>query len=321
MSKTIAGTKQECQKSVKEVSTLVKSHKIVCSLQKIMSKKRVYSFIVLAIVVLFIWIFSDVDEKKDDFSELAKISLREVGNQLLLSNKDTTSLVLPVVFLGNSKYELSFESELSFLPNDLVASAKASFEKTALSKKYRVEVIQCIDKEVAYSYEMNIEDAQTIIPCSGRFLSKKCYTVQFRFLDKKESFFSKKVLLYIGIFIASLLIQIFFFQRKKPQEAITQKKDYTTLGHFYFYPKQNKLVKQATEIRLSKKECELLEIFVANPNQILKREDLTKRVWEDNGVFVGRSLDTYISKLRKKLKEDSSIKITNIHGVGYKLEI
>jgi DNA-binding response OmpR family regulator len=46
-----------------------------------------------------------------------------------------------------------------------------------------------------------------------------------------------------------------------------------------------------------------------------------KRVWEDNGVFVGRSLDTYISKLRKKLLADDAIKLTNIHGVGYKLEI
>ena len=81
------------------------------------------------------------------------------------------------------------------------------------------------------------------------------------------------------------------------------------------------LVKKAKEIALSKKECELLEIFIANANQVVKREELTKRVWEDNGVIVGRSLDTYISKLRKKLQQDKSIKLTNIHGVGYKLEI
>jgi DNA-binding winged helix-turn-helix (wHTH) protein len=93
------------------------------------------------------------------------------------------------------------------------------------------------------------------------------------------------------------------------------------LGSFYFYPEQNKLVKEAVEIALSKKECELLELFVARPNEIIKRDELTKRVWEDNGVFVGRSLYTYISKLRKKLKSDTSIKLTNVHGVGYKLEV
>ena len=92
-------------------------------------------------------------------------------------------------------------------------------------------------------------------------------------------------------------------------------KEQTKVGSFQFYPEQNKLIKQATEISLSKKECELLSIFVANPNQIVKRDELTKKVWEDHGVFVGRSLDTYVSKLRKKLSEDASIKITNIHGL------
>ena len=97
--------------------------------------------------------------------------------------------------------------------------------------------------------------------------------------------------------------------------------EHTTLGSFRFYPQQLKLVKEAVEIGLSKKECELLEIFIAKPNQVITRDELTKKVWEDNGVFVGRSLDTYISKLRKKLSEDTAIKLTNVHGVGYKLEI
>ena len=96
---------------------------------------------------------------------------------------------------------------------------------------------------------------------------------------------------------------------------------YIKIGSFQFYAEQSKLIKEAVEISLSKKECELLEIFVAKPNQIIKRDELTKRVWEDQGVFVGRSLDTYISKLRKKLKDDDSIKLTNVHGIGYKLEI
>ena len=72
---------------------------------------------------------------------------------------------------------------------------------------------------------------------------------------------------------------------------------------------------------LSKKECELLYIFSQKPNEIITRDELTKKVWEDHGVFVGRSLDTYISKLRKLIKEDPNLKITNIHGVGYSLEI
>ena len=81
------------------------------------------------------------------------------------------------------------------------------------------------------------------------------------------------------------------------------------------------LIKEAEEIALSKKECELLSIFVDQPNEVVTRDELTKRVWEDNGVIVGRSLDTFISKLRKKLSADHTLSIENVHGVGYKLVV
>ncbi len=76
-----------------------------------------------------------------------------------------------------------------------------------------------------------------------------------------------------------------------------------------------------TIVELTAKECELITIFSEKPNQIIKRDLLIKEVWEDNGVFVGRSLDTFISKIRKKFQNDDSINIVTVHGVGYKLEI
>ncbi len=61
--------------------------------------------------------------------------------------------------------------------------------------------------------------------------------------------------------------------------------------------------------------------MAANQNQAMERDQLLKEVWEDDGVFVGRSLDVFISKLRKKLLHDAGIRIINIHGKGYKLEV
>ena len=133
-----------------------------------------------------------------------------------------------------------------------------------------------------------------------------------------------QTLLYVLIFIVFFAIHFIFYiknRHKTVEENRIANLTFLSIGSFQFYPEQNKLVKKAKEISLSKKECELLAIFVANPNQIIKRDELTKRVWEDNGVFVGRSLDTYISKLRKILKEDDTIKLVNAHGVGYKLEV
>ena len=284
-----------------------------------MHKKNVFTILLLAIAILGFLSFSDSSGKNKDFSERVKVVLREVGHQLLLSNKDSVSLVLPIKEVSKVKFSLSFQEELSFKPNILVDIVKEIFEKSSLPKEYRVEVIRCLDKEVAYSYEIHELEEQTIIPCSGRFLPKNCYTIEVRFLKDNSS---NSWLFYLFIPIILGIIYNRFVVKEKEINIIEENnEDHSKFGSFRFYPKENKLIQEAKEIPLSKKECELLEIFVANPNQIIKREELTKKVWEDNGVFVGRSLDTYISKLRKKLKDDASIQLINIHGVGYKLEV
>ncbi len=291
-----------------------------------MSKKRIYIYSILAIAALSVWIFSTKNEQQKEFSEKVKIALRDVGNKLLLSEQDSTSLILPIKEIENYSYKLSFQKQLTFEPHTMVSIIAESFKRSKLPEKYRVEVLQCADGEVAYSYEMSLQEENTIIPCISRYLPSNCYTIHVRFTSKTASVFTISALLYGLILLLFIVMELFFF-RKKPSKNDNQKasdettENYATIGSFYFYPTQNKLVKQATEINLSKKECELLQIFAANLNQVVTRDELTKKVWEDNGVIVGRSLDTYISKLRKKLKEDDRIKITNVHGVGYKLEL
>tara|TARA_R110001592_G_scaffold169749_1_gene406411 strand:- start:21 stop:884 length:864 start_codon:yes stop_codon:yes gene_type:complete len=283
--------------------------------------KNSFSILFLAIAIFCVWSFSDPISNNEPFSEKVKIALREVGNQLLLSNKDSVSLILPVKELANNKYQISFEKQLSIEPNILVDVVKNAFEKAEFSENYIVEVLQCSDHEVAYSYQIKNESEKNIIPCSGRFLPENCYQIEVLFISRKADYFNRNTLLIIGFVFLFGFLFFSFYKRKSIEKNVEIYSEFIALGSFEFYPKENKLQKAATEINLSKKECELLEIFVANPNQIIKREELTKKVWEDNGVFVGRSLDTYISKLRKKLKDDASIQLINIHGVGYKLEI
>jgi hypothetical protein len=272
--------------------------------------------------VISVWFFSRSSTQQTAFSEKVKIALRDVGNKILLSEKDSTSLILPITEIKNYKYELSFQSDLVFEPTTMVSIIDESFSKSALPKEYLVEVLQCADQEVAYSYQMHELEENTIIPCNGRYLPKNCYTIQVRFTSKNNSLFTASTLLYGSVILVFIWLEFFFF-RKKEQHNISEEtqEHFATIGSFHFYPTQNKLVKQATEINLSKKECELLQIFAENLNQVVTRDELTKKVWEDNGVIVGRSLDTYISKLRKKLKDDENIKLTNVHGVGYKLEL
>jgi len=292
-----------------------------------MNRKTSFSILGLLIVLFAIWIFSSSNKNNDDFTERVKVALRDAGHRLLLTKKDSTSLVLPVVKLEDYKYQLSFNEHLSFEPGVLVSVIKTSLDKAELSNFYSVEVKQCSDQEVAYSYQMKNTTEKSIIPCRGRILPENCYNIELRF-TKNEASSKIPIFLYALSILAFVVLQIVFYKRK-PKGVITQnlynqptvndKK--AAIGSFYFYPEQNKLVKAAVEISLSKIECELLSIFIEKPNQIIKRDELTKKVWEDKGVIVGRSLDTYISKLRKIFKDDASIKLTNVHGVGYKLEI
>lgn len=71
--------------------------------------------------------------------------------------------------------------------------------------------------------------------------------------------------------------------------------------------------------KLTKKEAKILQLLVENMNKVLTRDIVLNTVWGQDDYFVGRSLDVFITKLRKYLKEDESVSINNIHGVGFKL--
>lgn len=71
---------------------------------------------------------------------------------------------------------------------------------------------------------------------------------------------------------------------------------------------------------LTQKEAEVLKLLCQNTDRVLKREEILKSVWGDDDYFMGRSMDVFISKLRKYLKEDPSVQIVNYHGVGFRLE-
>ena len=92
-------------------------------------------------------------------------------------------------------------------------------------------------------------------------------------------------------------------------------------GKYFFFFEQHYVKYEDVKIVLTSKESKLLYIFFTSPNEIIDRNILQKEVWENEGVIVTRSLDMFISKLRKKLNKDPLVNIVNIHGIGYKLEI
>ncbi len=97
--------------------------------------------------------------------------------------------------------------------------------------------------------------------------------------------------------------------------------DVFMLGSILFNEQQKTLQIDENTIDLTGTETRVLRIFARQPNQTIERSRLQKEIWEDEGVIVGRSLDMFISKLRKKLETDASVNIVVIRGKGYKLEM
>ena len=92
------------------------------------------------------------------------------------------------------------------------------------------------------------------------------------------------------------------------------------LGKFLFDEKGQRLLLESEVISLTDKECKILELLHKNFGELIPRETLMQEVWINEGVITGRSLDMFVSKLRKKLRSDPELSITNVHGKGYRLE-
>ena len=104
--------------------------------------------------------------------------------------------------------------------------------------------------------------------------------------------------------------------RKTPEQHDSRYK----IGNYEFDFENFHLTTEGFEKTLTKKEAEILKLLVEQRGKVIERSLLTNMIWGDDNYFVGRSLDVFISKLRKYLKEDERVKITNIHGVGFMLE-
>jgi two-component system OmpR family response regulator len=98
-----------------------------------------------------------------------------------------------------------------------------------------------------------------------------------------------------------------------------RKQDLYVIGNYTFNPLKQHLIFGDHTVKLTTKESELLELLCRHSNEILERNFALKSIWIDDNYFNARSMDVYITRLRKYLKNDPSVKILNIHGRGYKL--
>jgi len=249
------------------------------------------------------------------------IALREVGHRVMLHAGDSVSRILPVKRTDESTFRLEFQSSFTFVPDSLVKIVQQSLASTSVQVSYTVNVLDCSSKEIIYGFQIGLEKQTTLVPCLGREQPIGCYILIVSFLPDEKTASHERSYLFI-LALASLVVVGFvgraYTQKEKSSVPETGG---VSIGKYQFYADRRILKIGKTSADLSDKESKLLKLFADNINQPVLREHLMKEVWQDDGVLISRSLDVFVSRLRKKLKDDPALQLMNIHGVGYKLLI
>lgn len=251
--------------------------------------------------------------------------LRKLGHEILLQSGDSTSRVLPVKKLSNDEYQLQFESSFTFQPDSLVNIVGSIIKENGLPPDYIINVIDCSTTETVYGYAIIGTEQNDIVPCSGRVQPKSCYFINLRFRSVQDGDIkSNSTITAISLLGLTILFFTFGYNKRKKSsrdDSELRGKEDVQLGRYFLSHYRQSLFIDGRKIDLSYKEFKILNIFAKAPNQIINREKLQREVWENEGVIVGRSLDMYVSKLRKKLRDDPGIELIDIHGKGHKLQI
>ncbi len=284
--------------------------------------KRMYLFgLILLLFTVIICVTFSMTGGEDFAIARREVLLRRVGDELLLQSGDSVSRVLPVKKIAEDEYQIRFENDLTFQPDSLVNTTRRLLAKDPLTSDYLVNILNSGDASVAYGFAISGNKKDDIIACKGRKQLKASYIINIKFKPTGINTAKKGYLLGGLPFLA--FVGFIFLRSVKPGRAAPgdQNTSILTLGSMLFDVKNRQLTINGNIIDLTGTETRILRILTLSSNETIARSRLQKEIWEDEGVIVGRSLDMFISKLRKKLEVDPTLKIANIRGKGYKLEV
>lgn len=149
-----------------------------------------------------------------------------------------------------------------------------------------------------------------------------CHYIELSFLKTANT---TPVWLSISVVLVLVLWSIsglwFFWKNKNKRELPLDKNiAWLSFGNSKLDTSNQVLISGENQCSLTYRETKLLQLFASNFGKLLEREFILQMVWADEGVLVGRSIDVFVSRLRKKLAGDPSLAIIVVHGLGYKME-
>ena len=283
-----------------------------------MKKTRGWYPLIFSLPLLVLLLFGAITGSGSSYEESTQLTkIRMIGHRVLLTAGDSVSRVMPIEELDQKGYKIRFEKTFVPVVDSLILVSREYLKGQG---SYTIEVWETKTRKMVYSFFVSNDNRQTLIPCLNRPLPPNNYDVVIQFADKNTS---AGYMYGACILLLAIGVGWYIYSMRSPKKPVTPGNELTgiAIGAMQFFPDLQKIVMDNKQVELTAKECQVLSLLAETPNTVVERSRLQKEIWEDQGVIVTRSLDIFVSRLRKKLSLDPNVKIVNVHSRGYKLEI
>lgn len=277
------------------------------------------------------------DASNDELAEKRKhVVVRTIGDKLLKDANDFSTPVQALQELDEHTLRLHFQAPIAITPDSL-SSIATTLISPDIAQRAIVQVKDVSSAAIVYAFEINHAEP-VIIPCTDRILPESPYFVDISFYSGSTTFGrlgSFSLGLLISALVLLVLLGVYVWRNQSANKRVSDlRKSYskTPLDK----PENERLIQvrgiqldldnhriicNQERIELTNKEAQVFGILLKNEGQLVSRSYLTEEVWLKEGVITSRSLDMYISRLRKKLKALPNAEIVNEHGKGYVLRV
>lgn len=304
------------------------------------------ALIISVLLMQFVW-YNPPAQKAETViaAEKVNLALRRTGHLILKQSGDSTTQIPPVKQVSQNVWELRLPEYFQY--DSLPYFLQSSLNIHQIRCKYNVAIFKCSDTTLVKGYSFgDIANGQKA-PCTNRIMEKDCYDIRLTLLPemKKEHSFmliARIVSAFSSVVLSVIAVVYFVGIYRNSRKDLPFSSGETDSGLLSPEAEEriNIPVKPALRFanssldvsnlelkcgeichRLTYREAKLLHFFVQQANQVLERNFILENVWEDEGIVVGRSIDMFVSRLRKMLKDDPDVQLVAVHGIGYKMEI
>jgi hypothetical protein len=281
----------------------------------------------LLILPILLWVFSLTAPSAQRLEpDQVNLALRRTADRLLRASGDSTSRIVPIE--QTNAYVWQVRIEQPFVYEALPDLLQSSLDMYGIRQSYQVAVRRCEDGLIDLGFHQKDVVADTAqVPCGGRTMPEGCHYVEIVFEGRQAS----NATLWLQILATLLsigLISFVWWKYSKPaapppptSPAPSESNDFLPFGNSNLDLANQIVTCNGQSQSLTYREAKLLHLLASNPNQLLDRDRILQEIWADEGILVSRSVDMFISRLRKKIADDPSVRIVAVHGVGYRLEV